>query len=285
MLAHDPGGGVKIPIALICFIDISVLADLIDLIGQNIRALVALGAGVGLTGHFHGKTVAHVTGGAGSEAFIRIDPAHALIGPSRQQGELHLAEIRFPHHRSLDFDFGSVTRQTRGGIGILVRGFQLQTSLFQGINAVNHPYKIVIEGVFGQVAISPGHFVLEVLSAFHRMTGGAIPRRHHRVDLLALMFKGVEVQFRAQGVTFRATDRDFGQTVGNGLGRYFPAGFRPFHCFGRTDLGMSALFPIGYNRRSNHVMTVEAGLGGVADPDFRPDRRSPGNQSDYQNQQ
>ena len=81
VLSQFPGHCRKIPFLLHGGIDISMLADLIDLVPGHVRSFMALGAGMGLSCHLNGKPVSCMAGRAGAQGIVRIDTAHAVVRP------------------------------------------------------------------------------------------------------------------------------------------------------------------------------------------------------------
>jgi hypothetical protein len=62
-------------------VDDAVLGFVVDLDLRMIRADVALAAGIGRAGLRLAEAVASMTGGAGAEAAVRVDPPDAGVGP------------------------------------------------------------------------------------------------------------------------------------------------------------------------------------------------------------
>jgi len=83
VLSSRPWNVLKIPFMGYTGIDVSVLADGIDLICRNIRTLMALGTSMGFPGHLHSKLVPGMANGARTLGSIGIDSTTPLVGPAR----------------------------------------------------------------------------------------------------------------------------------------------------------------------------------------------------------
>ncbi len=237
-------------------------ADLIDLIGRDIRPFMTFGTRIGFSGHLDGELVSGVAGSTRSHTAVGVYPPHPLIGPSCQDWELHLAEIRIFGLGTLHPHDGAVAIVTGFGIGLGVGLSIGDFPVFIDRDAVGDLHEIVVHGILVEVPIGVGHEILTVLFHLDGMTRCAVLRGNDHMDLIPFMCKGILVLARIYGVALGAADRHVCPSL-RCLGERSP----PFQgwlcqCFLEGDVGMSTPLPVCDCAGGGCTMTFQARAGG-----------------------
>jgi hypothetical protein len=135
------------------------------------------------------------------------------------------------------------------GIPICLWACRLNTyvAVIEKLHPVKRLHQILVKRVIQQVPISMGHEILPILFLFNWMAGGTVLRGDNNMHLIAVVFEGVAVFFRVQGVTLSAADYTLHQVTWNPLRGDPSFQFRFFQRFKRTHSGMAATLPT-----SNH---------------------------------
>ena len=97
-----------------------------------------------------------------------------------------------------------MTRKT--GIIIYLWVYRLNTYVarIEKLHPVDRLHQILVKKVIHQVPIGMRHEILPILLLFNWMAGGTVFRGDNNMHLIAVVFEGVAVLLRVQGVTLSA---------------------------------------------------------------------------------
>ena len=194
ILANLPGHIFPVDILGLGKDHVAVLALFVNVPGGHVRFEVALRARVWFARYLDGKGVAWVAGGTRPQAAIRIDPAHALIGPVGQIGHLDLAELGRHLFRAVYGDLSAVAGITR----LPFCGFRsferADLTVLEFLNARQGLNQGRIDGILSEIAESVRLFATGILGHLGRVTGLAVIRGDDDADLKTVVLKTVFVR-------------------------------------------------------------------------------------------
>ncbi len=190
ILPYPPRDMVPIPFPLFGVENIPMLAFLVHLKSRHIGSPVALRAGEGFACDLDGKLMPSMASGAGSPAAVRVDPAHALIGPVAQPGQHKLAQIVGELASAHHLHPRTMTAVTRFVLGLIGRTHNRHLAVFDIRHAGDALDHSMENRVLLEVVQCVGLFAVAKLLCFNRVADRAIRRRDHDVDVV---IKVVEV--------------------------------------------------------------------------------------------
>ncbi len=173
VLAQHPLGAVEVQLVLVGAVGDAVLRLLVDLLLRVVGPEVALAAVLGPARLRGREGVALVAGGAGADRAVRVEPAHAGVGPAGGQQGAVLADL---HHAAVAL-LAAVDGQRRAAVEARV--------------ALDDVGQEVVERAEDQ----PGLGVVALVELAHLLlvAAGAVARRDDDADGLPHVLEGVGV--------------------------------------------------------------------------------------------